>query len=259
MRFAHRIPSHPPLSHFVDLLWLSEGYVQPHSAERLLPTGSMDLVVSLNECSGADSLSGARSRFAILDTSRALSLIGVRFKPGGGFPFFGLPAGELQNSSVSLLELWKGEAERLREQLLQAQTPATRFDILERVLLQRLTAGQSCSPAVRYAIARFKDPTQRTSVAEVVERVGFSQRHFIATFRDEVGLTPKVFSRITRFRHAIDNLQAAEQVDWSTLALDCGYFDQAHFIHDFRDFAGVSPAAYLRQRISLNHVRVLTE
>ena len=259
MRFAHRIPSRPPLAHFVALLWLSEGYVQPHSAERLLPTGSMDLVVNLNEHGGADSVSGARSRFAILDTSRPLSMIGVRFKPGCGFPFFGLPAGELQNSSVSLEALWRGEAKRLREQLLQEPTPAARFDILERVLLQRLLAGQSRNPAVGYAITRFTDPTQPTSVAAVVARTGFSQRRFIATFRDEVGLTPKVFSRITRFRRAIDSLRAGREIDWSALALECGYFDQAHFIHDFRDFAGVSPAAYLRHRTSSNHVRVLTE
>ena len=256
MRFAHRTPTRPPLSSYADLLWLAEGYAQPHSSERLLPTGNMDMVLSLDGGHGRDRVSGAQSRFTILDTSRPLSLIGVRFRPGGGFPFFGVPAGELQNLGVPLDALWGGEAARLREQLLQARTAAARFDILEQTLLQRLRAGHSRSPAVRYAIGRFRDPTQATSVAAVVERTGFSQRHFIATFRDEVGLTPKVFARITRFRRVIDTLQGSPEIDWSALALECGYFDQAHFIHDFRAFAGISPSAYLRHRTSSNHVPV---
>lgn len=73
MRFAHRIPSRPPLAHFVALLWLSEGYVQPHSAERLLPTGSMDRVVNLNEHSGADSVElGVDEDARRSDTTRTL-------------------------------------------------------------------------------------------------------------------------------------------------------------------------------------------
>lgn len=256
MRFAHRTLTRPPLSNYADLLWLAEGYIQPHSRERLLPTGNMDMVLSLDAGRGADTVSGAQSRFMLLDTSHPLSLIGVRFRPGGGFPFFGVPAGALQNLSVPLETLWGSQAGELREQLLEATTPAARFDILERVLLQRLRTSRSHSPVVRYAIGRFRDPTQATSVAAVVERTGFSQRHFIATFRDEVGLTPKLFARITRFRRVIDRLQGSRQIHWSELALECGYFDQAHFIHDFRDFAGISPSAYLQHRMSSNHVRI---
>jgi AraC-like DNA-binding protein len=256
MRFAHRTPTRPPLSSYAELLWLAEGYAQPHSSERLLPTGNMDMVLSLDGGHRRDTVAGAQSRFTILDTSRPLSLIGVRFRPGGGFPFFGVPAGELQNLGVPLDTLWGREAALLREQLLEARTPTARFDILEQALVHRLRAGRSGSPAVRYAIGRFGDPTQPSSVAAVVARTGFSQRHFIATFRDEVGLTPKAFARITRFRRVIDGLQGSPQIDWSALALECGYFDQAHFIHDFRDFAGISPSAYLRLRTSSNHVPV---
>lgn len=256
MRFAHRTLTRPPLSNYADLLWLAEGYVQPHSRERLLPTGNMDMVLSLDAGRGGDTVSGAQSRFMLLDTSHPLSLIGVRFRPGGGFPFFGVPAGELQNLSVPLETLWGTQAGELREQLLETTTPAARFDILERVLLQRLRTSRSHSPVVRYAIGRFRDPTQAASVAAVVERTGFSQRHFIASFRDEVGLTPKLFARITRFRRVIDSLQGSRQIHWSGLALECGYFDQAHFIHDFRDFAGISPSVYLQQRMSSNHVRM---
>jgi AraC-like DNA-binding protein len=257
MRSAyHRVTSRP-LCDFVELLWLSEAYAQPHASERLLPTGRMNLVLSLDEHGPiGDVVAGAQSRFALLDTSRPLSLVGVVFRPGGGFPFFGVPAGELQDLSVSLDTLWGREAPLLREQLLEAPSPAAKFQVVETYLRRRLHHGPVRSPAVQYAIETFRAPTASPSVATVVERIGVSPRRFIAAFRDEVGLTPKVFCRIARFRRVIGAVQSAERGDWAAIALDCGYFDQAHFIHDFRKFAGVTPTAYLRQRTSTNHVRV---
>ena len=247
-----------PLSEFVDFLWLSERYVQPHAAERVLPTGCMNLVFDLDEHGQAgNTVSGACTRSFVLNTSRPLSLVGVRFKPGGGFPFFGLPAGELQDLSVSLETFWGQKAADLREQLLEAANPAARLRILEDYLLQRLHRGASRHPAVRFALDAFQNPNSASSVACVVARTGLTSRRFIASFRDEVGLTPKVFCRLSRFRHVIGTLESAPAVDWPAIALACGYFDQAHFIHDFRAFAGVSPTAYLRHRTtSVNHVRV---
>jgi AraC-like DNA-binding protein len=256
MRSAYHLITSRPLSDFVALLWLAEDYVQPHAAERLLPTGAMDLVMSLDDSgSVGDVVSGAHSRFTILDTSRPLTLIGVRFKPGGGFPFFGPPAGELQDLHVPLDALWGREAQLLRERLLEAHTPAAKFCVLQDCLQERLRHGPARDPVVEYAIGTLKHPG--TTVARVVERVGLSPRRFIARFRDEVGLTPKVFCRIHRFRRVIGALESRQKIDWATIALDCGYFDQAHFIHDFGEFAGVSPSAYLRERTSPNHVAVV--
>jgi AraC-like DNA-binding protein len=246
-----------PLSDFVEFLWLAEGYSQPHAAEWVLPTGRMGLVLNLDGCNeGGNIIAGARTGSMILDTSRPLSLLGVGFKPGGAFPFFRLPAGELQNLSVSLETLWGRSASILRERLLEAKNRAARFEIVERALLERLQDGAESHPAVRFAVEAFQDRAQSMSVGSVVERTGLTARRFIDTFRDQVGLTPKVFARIARFRRLIASLEASTDVDWSATALQCGYFDQAHFIHDFRAFAGLRPSDYLRYRTSTNHVRI---
>ena len=256
MTFFRRI-RRLPLARFVDFFWLTEGYVQPHAAERVLPTGCVDLILSLDEHPEADVVAGARSRPIVIDTSRSLSFIGVRFRPGGAFPFLGLPVGELQDLSVAPALLWGASARTLREQLLHADAPGTRFAILERFLLERLHKARDRHPAVQYAIDTIGDSEGAASVASIVERTGLSARRFIATFRDEVGLAPKVFCRLARFRRVIARIRQAESVDWADVALACGYFDQPHFIHDFREFAGVSPSAYLRQRTSsTNHVKV---
>jgi AraC-like DNA-binding protein len=247
----------PPLSEFVDSLWIYEGYVQPHARERVLPTGTMQLAFTLDgegrRCSG---VAGARSEMVVLDTSRPLSVIGVHFKPGGGFPFFGLPAGELHNRSVTLDLLWGGYAATIGDQLWEAETPKGRFRILERALLDKARAPVDGHPAVRHALDLFDRSNGTRPVGDVVQQIGLSPRRFIELFRNQVGLSPKVFCRIRRFNAALRRIERRTDVDWVDVALSCGYFDQAHFNHDFRAFSGINPSTYLRHRTSRTHVAV---
>jgi AraC-like DNA-binding protein len=247
-----------PLSDFVDFLWMSERYVRPHAAERILPAANMGLVLSLDEGGEtADVLSGARTRSFILDTSKPLTLMGVSFKPGGGFPFFDGPAVELQDRSVGLDTLWGWKARKLREQLLEARTTPARFRVLESFLVEQVRRGPARHAAVKYALNTFQNSAHGLSVGAVIERTGFSARRFIEMFRNEVGLTPKVYCRVSRFRAAVSVVAPTPTVDWAATASTCGYFDQSHLIHEFREFAGMSPSAYLRNRTaSLNHVRL---
>jgi methylphosphotriester-DNA--protein-cysteine methyltransferase len=67
-------------------------------------------------------------------------------------------------------------------------------------------------------------------------------------FHEEVGLTPKQFARVRRFGWALRRLRKGSRVNWARLAVECGYYDQAHLIKDFQTFACVCPSAYLRTR-----------
>ena len=92
----------------------------------------------------------------------------------------------------------------------------------------------------------------------LAESIGVSQRRFIQLFRDELGLAPKLFGRVQRFQQAIKAIDRRETVDWLDLALSCGYFDQAHFIHDFIEFSSLTPGEYLGLRTAhLRHVRLI--
>jgi len=247
-----------PLADYVDYLWLSEGYAPAHAAERVLPTASMSLVVEMRpERPTAGFISGVRASSFILDTTQPLSFMGATFKAGGGYAFVDPPAGSLQDLTLPLDALWNADAEALRAGLLEAQSDAARFAILEGFLLARLRGAAPRSSLVRFALRQFQDPSRPLSVAEVVARGGMSARRFIAQFRDQVGVAPKTFCRVARFRQVISRIALATEVDWSETALACGYYDQAHFIHDFREFVGVSPSRYLRCRTaSVNHVRL---
>jgi AraC-like DNA-binding protein len=268
-RYLRHVPR-APLSEYVNLLWLYEGYTQPHAKERILPTGEMQIVINLREdrtcmydpedparCRtfrGA-LFSGAHSQYQVIDTAEQESVIGVHFRPGGAFPFLRMPAGELRDATVGLDDLWGASAGELRDRLLEAATAQARIAILEEVLMDRLLRRCDRHGAVSFAMRRFLAGPQVTTIASVTGQVGLSPKRFIQVFRDETGFTPKVFCRIRRFQQALDHMEGRKRVDWTNVALDCGYFDQAHFIHDFRAFSGINPSTYLAQQTPhRNHV-----
>ena len=254
----HTLVPPPPLSDFVALLWLYDGYVLPHPKERLLPMGTVELVIDLREGSRGSGavVCGAHSEFFEIETAAETSVIGVHFRPGGAFPFFAPPVGELHNLHVALEDLWGASAADLRERLLAVRTPERRMRILADELSKRAVRPLSRHRAVAAALRWFEGPGART-VAEVSREIGLSQRRFIELFKAEVGLTPKLFCRVRRFQEVVRIAHARSEIDWARTAVACGYFDQAHFNHDFRAFAGLTPSAYLARRTAhMNHVPV---
>jgi transcriptional regulator GlxA family with amidase domain len=192
----------------------------------------------------------------LLDTSTPFSVIAVHFRPGGGFPFFGVPSTELHNRSVALDLVWGGYGASVRDRLWEANTAESRFRILEDALLSKTRDGFERHPAVRYALDVFDRSSGTRTVDALVQGIGMSSRRFLELFRREVGLSPKRFCRIRRFNEVLARIERLTTVDWLDVALSCGYFDQAHFNHDFRAFAGLSPSHYLRDRLARTHVLV---
>lgn len=275
MNFHHRTPSEP-LSHFISLMWFGDDYVVPHSLERVLPTGEMSLIINLWEnrtrvYNAADPrkfktfdgciVAGTYSAFTVIDTDEQRATAGIVFRPGGSFPFLGLPAGELQDTNASLSELWgRQAASDLREQLLVARSPEAKFTILESTFLKRINAPlEPTHPAVSFAVKNFRHSPQRP-VSSVTDQIGLSDRRFIQLFSQQVGLTPKLFCRVQRFQQVLRNITrsaANSAIDWPQIALTCGYFDQAHFVHDFRAFSGINPTTYVANKTQFqNHVAI---
>jgi AraC-like DNA-binding protein len=254
----HSIKPRDPLGDFVDFFWTYEGYLPPHKRERLLPTGTMELVFRLDADGRASSgVAGPRSVFSEFETPESFSIVGVHFKPGGGFPFFGVPSSDLHNQGVPLDAVWTGCGAEVSDRLWEAEAWEERFDVLESALLRRVQGQSSRHPAVRYALGVFDRSNGTCPVNDVLKPIGISQRRFIDVFRAEVGLSPKVFCRIRRFDEALRRIETMAEVDWLDVALSCGYFDQAHFNHDFHSFAGINPSTYLRRRTSRTHVALV--
>jgi AraC-like DNA-binding protein len=258
------------LGDFVECLWFYHGYRPLHTLERRLPTGAMQLIVTLQDdplrvlepgksnrmqSVGRTILSGQYAEHFIIDATQQASILGVLFRPGGAFPFFTPPSGEFQNLHLSMEDLWGDGARVLRDRLLDAPSPRAKFRILEKTLLERAARPLLLHPAVAFALRELERGPAAGAVGRVVDRIGLSSRRFIQLFEQQVGLTPKLFSRVRRFQAAVERVESLERPDWSAVAHACGYFDQAHFIHDFREFAGMTPTEYADGRgEDRNHV-----
>jgi AraC-like DNA-binding protein len=250
----------PPLSELIDFFWIYEDYAAPHRRERLLPTGTSELVFT-RDANGraASGVVGARTTSVMLDTSTPFSVIAVHFRPGGAFPFFSVPGTELRDRNETLDAVWGSYAASVSDRLWDEGTAERRFDILEQAMLTKARGRFDRHAAVRHALDVFDRSNGAKPVADVVQRLGVSARSFNEVFRSEVGLSAKLYCRIRRFNEVLTRIERLTDVDWADIAFSCGYFDQAHFNHDFRAFAGVSPTSYLRDRMSRTHVVVRSE
>jgi AraC-like DNA-binding protein len=249
-----------PLSEFIGVFWYWRGHNVPYSKERVLPMGTAELVINLGNSHGVRAgIAGPQSEAFIIERTQMDELLGIHFKFGGAFPFLNFPFSELHGVNVTLAEVWGDKvAGELIDRLYPARSVDLKFQVLERWLMERANRPLKHHPAVSFAIQEFRKDPHLLSSSSMATRVGFSQRHFIQLFRDEVGLTPKLFCRVQRFQSVIQSVHRRADADWAGVALECGYFDQSHFIHDFRKFSGLTPTEYFSLRTGhLNHVHVL--
>jgi AraC-like DNA-binding protein len=247
------------LASHVEKLWWCDGHPGVNGKDRALPDGRFQLAFSLAEgpiCALADPMGddgeiapslliGIRSRFGIIDTAKLRSAMGVVFRPGGLHAFLNMPTDEFHDKNVSLDLVWGSMVRTLRDCLRSANDPAKKFQILEVALLSRINERVQLNSAVRYALVEFERRRQIPMVRELAHEAGLSRRRFAQLFREQVGLPPKLYCRLQRFQNALKEIASGASVDWAQLALAAGYWDQAHLAHEFHDFSGLSPSAFL--------------
>ena len=257
MQLAHHPPG--PLAAYIEKIWYCDGYQGVHRRNLVLPNGRFQLVISLAEGPlrapggpagelGEIALSlilGIRSHFSLIDTATLKSAMGVLFWPAGARAFFDEPADSFYNENVPLDLIWGSTASELRDHLREASSAAEKFHVLETALLERVNKRLELHAGVLYALGRFARVPHIRSVLDVAREAGLSRRRFAQLFREQVGLTPKLYCRLHRFQHVVRQISQDVPVDWADLALAGGYCDQAHLANEFRHFSGMSPTAYL--------------
>jgi AraC-like DNA-binding protein len=244
----------PELAGLVEEIWYFEGRLT-HLRERHFPTGRAEIIVHLGEV--YHHVEGARSEpFPQVCASGLLigpevieapprwsAVLGIRLHPLGAFAVLGHSLEPLTGVTVDLEDLAQGEARRLIDRCANARTPGGRVRAAAAWTADRVRRGPRRDAAVSWATSTIEKRAGALSIGELVERTGWSTTRFTETFRAQVGLTPKRFARIVRFRRALDLVIEGDGrlVD---VALDAGYYDQPHFNAEFRELSGFTPSAY---------------
>jgi AraC-like DNA-binding protein len=251
-----------PLCRFVRSLWYISAPFIECRRERILPSGCAHIVLSLSQdflthCPeyGADRrtapalLVGQRSVYENIATQDLADLAGAIFEPGAVPAFVGDRADLISNQNFALDQIWPGYTEILRSRMLERSSPEARLQILEDCLTALLIARHtrkywSSHPAVKFALEQFERNSIQLSIAEIARRSGWSERRFSQVFREQVGFPPKVWLRVRRFQRAVSQLSGGAQIPWAELAIQCGFYDQAHLANEFRSFSGIDLTTY---------------
>jgi AraC-like DNA-binding protein len=171
----------------------------------------------------------------------------VVLTPLAAHRLLGVPMDEVGYPVVELDDVLGPEARRLSERLACAGSWEARFALLDDVLARRLRDTAPPPPEVAWAWRRLGASGGRAPVRALTAELGWSDRRLLRAFRRHVGVPPTTFGRILRFRRAIARLEREGASALADVALDCGYYDQAHFNRDFRAFAGGPPTDYVRR------------
>lgn len=210
-----------------------------------LPNGRTSLVVRVAEDGGGDAyVVGPRTRAKFKRATGFARATVIQFKPGWSPSLFGVPASALTDQLVTLDELWGTSNGDLTASLVAARSVPAMLDHLSGAVAARTLFEPGSAGLARRAARMFEAAETRVQV--VAEQLGVTARHLRRAFVEAVGIGPKEFARGVRLHRAIR--ETARSRDWSMIARDAGYYDQAHLIGDFRDLVGLTPSAYLAQR-----------
>lgn len=176
----------------------------------------------------------------------ATGLFGVTFQPAGFYQLFGLSMASAGQAGQALTGHAAVFLRALSQRVAQVRTAPDRVAVAERLLLARLRCGEVSTPMEALATAVLVRHGQ-VSVDEMAAQSNLCRRQFERRFREVVGVAPKLFAEISRFRNVMTHLHSAPTINWQDVTHACGYFDQAHFIREFRRFAGKTPASYTQR------------
>ena len=243
---------HPPaaaLRGLVECVW-TRGAPPPVAAasHRILPDGCVDLLLVVRDAGAPggrpaiESLDvvGAMTRPVVVAPRPGLAHVGVRLRPGAARALLGVPAAEVTDLRLPVAGLWPDAAAMLGD--------GDDWRCVVERLLGRPAPADLPPPAVRAAVRDIEASDGRLAVAALCERLGVTRQHLARLFALHVGLSPKLLSRVVRVRGALRRAEQDADPDWSRIALECGYCDQAHLVGDVGELTGLSPGRWLAER-----------
>lgn len=188
---------------------------------------------------------GQMKNFMKIEPHGKTGFIAVRFTALGAHHFFGMPMKEMANGETGLKSVWKDLAPEIDERIHFAQSTAERARIIQHYLKTQLSQNGHVDKAISFAIFEIKRTQGALPIDTLASQIGMSTRQLVRRFDQRIGVSPKEFARITKFIGALDRLNSSRNKSLTEVALDSGYYDQAHFIHDFREYSGMTPGDYL--------------
>ena len=260
-------PSYP-LNQFIESFTYYRDYQPLHTVDRFLPDGNINMIIdltdypkfiydnhTLKEIQSCRNVwfSGIRNHFITIPSGRDSEMFVINFQKGRAYPFVEMPMHELTDYVVDGELVMSNDILVMREKLLMLPLPIEKFLYVEKFLMKKFSKKMQVNPFSDFAVKQILETPQNLTIEKIATKTGYSQKHFIKIFKEHVGLTPKAFLKVIRFQKAIAEIEMKKSFRWASVALESGYYDQAHFINDFKLFSGYTPSEYLKMKKSFTN------
>ncbi len=265
-------PCSPLLTDFVKCFWSLEAPVSPvPERQRIVPDGCMEMIFHYGDpyrqYFNNETYIIQPSAFVFGQLTAALEIaptgitgiIAARFHPNGFAPFTDIPVSNMENRAVTLNELFGKEGTDLEAAVLLAQSNEVRISIINHFLSGRLNTPETIDRVTQSSMDILLKQKGQLSVDELAEQIKVNRRQLERKFSAVIGMSPKQLSKIIRLQAALKMIEKQEFTSLTSLAYENGYFDQAHFIKDFKEFTGMSPKQFYAGNLKLSSLFIATE
>jgi AraC-like DNA-binding protein len=240
-----------PLDDYIENMVYYKELTENGNYTRAMPDGVVQLVIHLDEhnriltSQNSDLvlrkafITGIQRQQTTYKSVINASAISIRFKAGGLYAFTNIPQTEMANLFLEADLIFGSSVLLLREEILNCKDPKTIFLKIENFFVCKLIRSNSTNATINYITQNLN-----SSIPQLVEKIGYSQKHIIHLFKKHVGFSPKYFQRIHRFNKVLWDIHSASTIDWQDIVHKNEYFDQSHFIKEFNHFSGMNPQSY---------------
>lgn len=253
----------PELTSHVRYYWnLDSGDdPEPHARERVFPDGCIELIFNYadlmrkfedgrTEIQQRHFIHGQLKKFIELESTGKVGIFSVRFQPAGLQRFIDFDVSDLTEKTMTVAEIWGDEGTHFNAQMLAAKTTQQRIDITESFLLTRLQSGKN-DDTISRCVSEIIASDGGQTIDELSEKFHIGKRHLERKFLSTVGLSQKLFSRIIRFNKALQLIENKDFSTFTSVAHQGGFYDQAHFIRDFKEITGLNPKQYFSENLEM--------
>lgn len=265
MEFKHIDPSEllmPYIRHY----YIFESDSAIEFEDTVFPSGNMEVIFNLGAGTWESSVDnqfrqtppielwGQITKPLAIRSRGKHTMLGIRFLTHAAACFFEDEISLFNDQVADLSAIIGNPVKVLHAQLLETTALNSRISLIESFLLKRLALNEKKSSKidkVAHILTSIKKDPEENNIGHIASTHGITTRYLHKLIHQHTGLSPKSFNKISRFQHSLRLITKNEQ-PFTSIAYDCGYFDQSHFIRDFKSFTGVTPSAYLENKFPVN-------
>ena len=260
------------LAAFVKCYWTLDAQKEIISEkQRIVPDGCIEMIFHYGDLYKQDDKNGSYivqpkcfvfgqiTHPLDIEPTGETGIFAIRFHPEGFTPFSTIPINEMENRAVSLHELFNKEGLHIEKEILNAITNENRVEIIEAFLLSKLITPESIDRVAKSSVEMILQLNGQLSIDELAKHLKINRRQLERKFSSVIGLSPKQLSKIIRLQATLKMLVNKQFTSITAVAYEGEYYDQAHFIKDFKEFTGVSPKKFYANNLKLSSLFIDTD